>query len=106
MRGWGVHTGVSRLARAILLSAGLCGTLPAARAWAQGYSAAPPPPSYLPPSLSSSQPSTSRPNDPTNSAPSGAAPVLSQQTPVGPSAPVPQASVAPEGQTIDLSSAL
>src|ERR1700677_2505767 len=100
MRGRGAHTGVSRLARAILLSAGLCGTLPSS-AWAQGYSPAPPPPSLLP-----SPPIASRPNDPPGSAPVGSPPVLSQETPVGPSAPIPQASVAPEGQTIDLSSAL
>ncbi len=99
MRGTGAHTGVSRLARAILLSAGLCGTLPTAHVWAQGYSPAPPPPSLSPFG-------TSPPNDPPGSTPVGSAPVLSQETPVGPSAPIPQASVAPEGQTIDLSSAL
>jgi outer membrane protein TolC len=100
MRGTGAYTGVSRLARAILLSAGFCGMLPAS-ARAQGYAPAP-----QPPSLSLSQPSPSRPNDPPGSTLVGSGPVLSQETPVGPSAPIPQASVAPEGQTIDLSSAL
>ncbi len=71
--------------------------LPTAGAWAQGYSPPPPP---------TSAPLTLRPNDPSTSSSSSSGPVVSQETPVGPSAPVPQASVAPAGQPIDLSSAL